>query len=121
MWPTPGRSHQRLATVTTLFCFDPPHKNNGPLFGMSRSYGSFTHNEIVDLIRGAAREAWRVTKPDALMAFKWNDHGRTLATTLELLSPYWEPLFGHGVCHQQRSSQTTWVMLARAKEPNADP
>jgi hypothetical protein len=32
---------------------------------------------------------------------------------LPLLAPYWEPLFGHGVSHQQRPSQTSWIMLAR--------
>ncbi len=96
-----------------LVVFDPPHKNNGPLFGMSRSYGRFTHAEILSLIQGAAKEAWRVTVPDALMVFKWNDHGRTLGSVLELLLPYWEPLVGHGVSPQQRASQTSWVLLLR--------
>jgi hypothetical protein len=96
-----------------LIVFDPPHKNNGATGNMVRNYGHFTHADIVSLIQGGAREAWRVTEPDALMALKWNDHGRTLAGVLPLLTPYWEPLFGHGVSSQQRSSQTTWVMLAR--------
>lgn len=100
-----------------LVVFDPPHKNNGPLFGMSRSYGSFTAQEITDTIQGTARETHRVTRPEALMAFKWNDHHRKLTSVLPLLEPYWVPLFGHGVSHQQRSSQTSWVMLLRNEDP----
>lgn len=100
-----------------LVVFDPPHKNFGANGNGSKSYGHFTSAQIIDLIRGGAREAWRVSVPGAVMAFKWNDHGRTLATTLPLLAPYWEPLFGHGVSHQQRHSQTSWVMLARAEDP----
>lgn len=96
-----------------LIVFDPPHKNNGPHFGMARSYGCFDHAAIRSTISGTAREAHRITRNDALMAFKWNDHGLKLATVLDLLAPYWEPLFGHGVSHQQRASQTSWVMLRR--------
>jgi len=105
----------------TLVVFDPPHKNNGATGNMARNYGHSTHAQIWHLIRGAAKEAWRVTTPDALMAFKWNDHGRTLVAVLPMLAPYWEPLFGHGVSHQQRSSQTCWVMLARKNDPGKEP
>jgi hypothetical protein len=101
----------------TLVVFDPPHKNNAASGNMVRNYGHFTHEQIWDLIRGAAKEAWRVTVPGALMAFKWNDHGRQLKSVLPMLDPYWEPLFGHGVSHQQRTSQTCWVMLARKDGP----
>jgi hypothetical protein len=97
-----------------LIVFDPPHKNNGPLFRMSRSYGSFTAAEIEDTIRRTAAETHRVARPEALMAFKWNDHSRRLSSVLAMLEPFWVPLFGHGVCHQQRKSQTSWVMLLRA-------
>lgn len=97
----------------SLIVFDPPHKNNGPNFGMARSYGCFNHEEIRSVIANTAKEAHRVTKDDALMAFKWNDHSIKLTKIVGLLSPYWEPLFGHGVSHQQRSSSTSWVMLRR--------
>jgi hypothetical protein len=96
-----------------LVVFDPPHKNNGPCSGMTRSYGHYTAVEITDIIRRSAKEAHRVTVVDGLMALKWNDHTRKLESILGLLEPYWYPLFGHGVSHQQRSSQTSWVMLAR--------
>lgn len=102
-----------------LVVFDPPHKNNGTNGSMVRNYGHFTHEQIVSLIRDGAREAWRVSAPGALMAFKWNDHGRTLKSVLPLLAPYWSPLFGHGVSPQQRASQTTWVMLARETKESA--
>jgi hypothetical protein len=94
-----------------LVVFDPPHKNNGAESGMTRSYGHWTANQITAIVIGTAREAYRVTAPDALMAFKWAEHTRKLASVLKLLAPWWEPLFGHGVSHQQRG--TSWVMLRR--------
>ena len=94
-----------------LVVFDPPHKNNGPNFGMARSYGCFSHEHIKSTIVGTAKEAHRVTRPNALMAFKWNEHSLRLVNVLKLLEPYWQPLFGHGVTHQQRD--TYWVMLRR--------
>lgn len=97
----------------SLIVFDPPHKNNGPNFGMARSYGCFNHDEIRSIIANTAKETHRVAVDDALMAFKWNDHSIKLTKIVGLLSPYWEPLFGHGVSHQQRSSSTSWVMLRR--------
>ena len=96
-----------------LVVFDPPHKNSGASGNMSRNYGHHTAEEITSIIRGTAKEAHRVTRANALMAFKWNTHTRKLASVLPLLEPYWSPLFGHGVSSQQRSSQTSWVMLLR--------
>lgn len=96
-----------------LIVFDPPHKNNGANGYMVRNYGHHTAEEITSIIRDSAKEAHRVAKTNALMAFKWNDHTRKLSSVLPLLEPYWHPLFGHGVSHQQRSSQTSWVMLIR--------
>jgi hypothetical protein len=104
-----------------LIVFDPPHKNNGANFGMARSYGCFSHEEIRSTIGETAKEAHRVARDDALMAFKWNDHSLKLSTVLALLGPYWEPLFGHGVSHQQRSSSTAWVMLRRVDCFNPTP
>jgi hypothetical protein len=107
-----------------LVVFDPPHKNNGQTSGMTRSYGHSTALEIERLLRDGAAEAWRVTKAGALMAFKWNDHTRKLSSVLPMLSPYWIPLFGHGVRHQQSRSATSWSMLLRnenAEESHTEP
>jgi hypothetical protein len=38
---------------------------------------------------------------------------------LRLLAPFWEPLFGHGVSHQQKG--TSWVMLRRIDYFNPAP
>lgn len=103
-----------------LVVFDPPHKNNAATGNMVRSYGHHTAEEITNILVGTAREAHRVTKPGALMAFKWNTHTRKLDSALALLKPYWRPLFGHGVSHQQRTSQTSWVMLLRCDEPGSE-
>lgn len=97
-----------------LVVFDPPHKNNGANFGMARSYGRFSHDEIRSTIRETAKEAHRITRSGALMAFKWNDHSIKLTTVLGMMAPYWEPLFGHGVSPQQRVTKTSWVMLRRS-------
>lgn len=102
-----------------LIVFDPPHKNNGPNFGMARSYGCFNHEEIRSIIGETAKEAHRVAADDALMAFKWNEHSLKLSTVLALLAPFWEPLFGHGVTHQQKG--TYWVMLRRVDAFNTVP
>jgi hypothetical protein len=102
-----------------LVVFDPPHKNNSPDFGMARSYGCFTHAEIRSTIAETAKESHRVAADDALMAFKWNDHSIKLTSVLALLHPFWEPLFGHGVTHQQRG--TAWVMLRRVDAFNPPP
>ncbi len=98
-----------------LIVFDPPHKNNGAESGMTRSYGHWTAEQITDIVTGTAREAYRVAACDALMAFKWAEHTRKLANVLELMAPWWEPLFGHGVSHQQKG--TSWVMLKRRQWP----
>lgn len=104
---------QHVGTGFDLIVFDPPHKNNSGQ-NMALNYGVWTHAEIREIITGCAKEAHRVANPDALMALKWNDHSLKLATVLKMIAPYWEPLFGHGVTHQQRGkSATSWVMLRR--------
>lgn len=96
-----------------LVVFDPPHKNTvGGNCG--KNYGEWNAEQITEILIGTAKEAHRIAKPDGLMAFKWNDHTRKLHSILGLISPWWEPLFGHGARHQQRhASMTFWVMLRR--------
>lgn len=103
-----------------LIVFDPPHLNFGKNSNMSRSYGHHTTQEILDIVAGSAREAHRVATENALMAFKWNDHDIGLDKALELMSPYWSPLFGHHMRNRGGSdakSQSFWVMLLRRNEP----
>lgn len=102
-----------------LVVFDPPHKNNAATGNMVRSYGHWTAQQIREIVAETAKEAHRVVRDDGLMAFKWNEHSRTLTDILGLLAPYWEPLFGHGVTHQQRG--TSWVMLRRIDCFNPEP
>lgn len=97
-----------------LILFDPPHKNNAATGKMARNYGHWTAEQIKDIVIGSAKEAHRVARADALMAFKWNDHTRKLSSVLPWISEWWEPLFGHGMAPQQRGRSTTsWVMLRR--------
>ena len=99
-----------------LVVFDPPHENCGT-GNMARLYGRSTRADILATIDGTAREAWRVTRPGALMAFKWNDCAWALETILPRLNG-WEPLFGHGMRLPGRhKTQTYWVMLRRRDMP----
>lgn len=102
-----------------LIVFDPPHKNNAASGKMSHNYGHWTAEQIREIVIGSAQQAHRVSREDALMAFKWNDHTRKLQSVLVWLDPWWEPLFGHGVSGQHRhGSMTSWVLLRR--RPNVE-
>lgn len=109
-----------VGTGFDLVVFDPPHLSSGKNSNMSKSYGHHTNEEILDIIAKTAREAHRASRENALMAFKWNDHDISLDRALELLSPYWLPLFGHHMRNRGGSdakSQSYWVMLLRRDEP----
>lgn len=106
-----------------LVVFDPPHLNAGKNSNTSKSYGHHTTQEIKETVAGSAKESHRVSKPKALMAFKWNDHDISLDLALELMSPFWTPLFGHHMRNRGGSaakSQSFWVMLLRRDEPGQE-
>ena len=46
----------------------PPHVNCGARSIMTRAYGHHTTAQIREIVNGAAREVWRVSTPEALMA-----------------------------------------------------
>lgn len=97
-----------------LIVFDPPHVNFGASAVMSQTYGHHTTEEIRDIVRRSAKEAHRVSRQDALMAFKWNDHDQKLEKVLSLMSEYREPLFGQLVAQRTKHAcGTFWVMLRR--------
>ena len=103
-----------VGTGYSLVVFDPPHVNVGANSNLSRDYGHSTTKQIQDLVLLTAIEAHRVTVPDALMAFKWNDHDQRLTKIMDLVRYWWEPLFGHMVSERSmRASRTYWVMLRR--------
>jgi hypothetical protein len=96
-----------------LVVFDPPHVNFGANAEMSKTYGWHTTDDIRDIITKSSDEAWRVTRPEALMAFKWNDHDQKLEKVLGLMAK-WQALFGHKVSMRTKHSSTTsWVLLLR--------
>lgn len=106
-----------LGTGFDLVVFDPPHKNNAASGKMAHNCGHWTAEQIRSIVTDSAKEAHRVARSDALMAFKWNDHTRKLSSVLTWIDPWWEPLFGHGVSGQHRhKSMTSWVMLRRRDE-----
>ena len=100
-----------------LVVFDPPHMNVGKTSYMATVYGYHTTKEILDTVGGTSGEAHRITKPNALMALKWNNHDIALSRVFDLL-PHWEPLFGH-LTKDGPGSQTYWVMMRRLDQPIA--
>jgi hypothetical protein len=104
-----------IAGPFDLIVFDPPHENFGASGNMVRNYGHWTHAQIRGIVEGTGKEAHRVATVHGLRALKWSEHSIRLKTVLELLAPWWEPLFGHGVSHQQKG--TSWVMLRRRAYP----
>ena len=97
-----------------LVVFDPPHVNFGANAQMSKTYGHHTTADIRNIIHGSAKEAHRVTRQDAIMAFKWNDHDQKLTKVLDLMKEWLEPLFGHKTSTRTLHSCTTqWVTLRR--------
>lgn len=99
-----------------LVVFDPPHVNFGKNGRMASRYGHFTTEQIRDTIIGTAKEAHRVTRKEALMAFKWNDHDQKLDKVLAMMDEYWRPLFGQHLKNRggkDARSQSFWVMLLR--------
>jgi hypothetical protein len=100
-----------------LIVFDPPHVNVGKGSNMSKDYGHHTSEEIRQFVLDAALEAHRVSVPNALMAFKWNDHDWKLDKVLAFLGPWWEPLFGQKTAiRSKHASSTYWVLLLRRSD-----
>lgn len=100
-----------------LVVFDPPHVNVGANSHMAKRYGHSTTKQILETVKGSAAEAHRVSRSEALMAFKWNDHSIKLDRVLDLMKPFWIPLFGSHMKNRGGSdarSQSFWVMLRRA-------
>lgn len=75
-----------------LVVWDPPHVNCGARSNMSKAYGHHTTAEILDIVEKTSSEAHRVSKPNALLALKWNTHDISLKRIFNLM-PNWEPLF----------------------------
>lgn len=100
-----------------LLVFDPPHINFGINANCSKVYGHHTTAEIMDTIEKTSVEAHRVSRIDALMIFKWNDHDTPLMKVLNLM-PHWEPLFGH-ITKDGPGSKTFWVCLRRLAKPTS--
>lgn len=109
---------EQVGNDFALVVFDPPHVNFGANGNMTKLYGHYTAEQIRELVAKSAKEAHRVSRPNALMAFKWNDHDQKLDKILSLMEPCWLPLFGHHMRNKSKGvttkiSQTYWVMLLR--------
>jgi hypothetical protein len=104
----------------SLIIFDPPHEcvsgNSGA------RYGHYPREYIRELVRETAKEAHRVAKDDAFMAFKWNTHAYPFDKIFGMMFTYWRILFGHTVASrlgephkgQRGGTHTAWAMLCKA-------
>lgn len=101
-----------------LVVWDPPHLNTGKNSNMAKAYGHHTTKEILETIELTGWEVYKITRPEALIALKWNTHDIKLKRVFDLL-PMWEPLFGH-LTKDGPISQTYWVMLRRKGESNGN-
>ena len=96
-----------------LIVFDPPHVTHGAGSKMAEYYGAFPASVIRDLVKRSGSEAFRVAKPNAMMAFKWNDHDVKLQRVIDLMEG-WEPLFAQKVAGRSKHrSGSYWVMLRK--------
>lgn len=87
---------------------------------MAAYYGAFAASEIRDTIVRSSAEAYRSTRNDGFMAFKWNSHDVRIDHVIDLMEG-WEPLFGHRVSvSNHRKSSTSWVLL-RKRNPGYQP
>jgi hypothetical protein len=101
------------AGIFDLVVFDPPHMVHGEGSTMAEYYSRLKADEIKYLIRWTSAEAYRVSKPDSLLSFKWNDHDVRLDHILPLMEGY-EPLFGHDFKRKpSQRSVTSWVLLRK--------
>lgn len=97
-----------------LVVFDPPHVNVGAGSNMASDYGHCTSEQIREFVQEGGYRAYIRSKPDALMAFKWNDHDQKLERILALIEEWWEPLFGQRTSTRTKHAcSTCWVMLKR--------
>lgn len=95
-----------------LIVYDPPHLCCGPNSTMGKKYGNFKTDEILDSISKTSKEAHRVSRKGALMAFKFNDHDIKFERALDLMKDEWTPLFGNVTKFATRST-TRWILLLR--------
>lgn len=103
-----------------LIVFDPPHVVHGKNSAMAQAYGAFPAEEIRDTVTRSSIEAFRVSTPSALMAFKWNTHDVKLQRILDLMEG-WEPLFGHLTATRTKHRSSTYWALLRKRPPGFHP
>lgn len=75
-----------------LVVFDPPHMKNNAAGYMSIKYGKLP-KEWEQYLRDGLDECFRVTKPNGVIIFKWNEVGIPTVRVIEALGR--TPLFGH--------------------------
>ena len=102
--------------IFDLIIFDPPHVSTSPNSNMGRDFGGFKTREIKELVKNASKEFFRVLKDDGFLLFKWNTHDIKLEKVLDLMKPYFKPLFGQRVAiRTKHASRTYWVCLIKRK------
>lgn len=95
-----------------IVLFDPPHKGFTSGY-LAESYGRCTLEDVIWDMQHGAREAWRVTRNNALMVLKWATPALRLDRVLTHL-PRWKPRFGQRTrSRPDPMAGTFWVLLER--------
>ncbi len=110
-----------------IILFDPPYKNfhhKGIYFPKNRSlgrrrgpryafiYGKFTTAYILDFVRGAFAEFYRILKDDGLVFMKWNDTSISLLHAMRLRGNF-VPIFGQNFNKIKAHSTTAWICFRK--------
>lgn len=107
--------------IFDLVVFDPTHRSLKPNSNLAdgsnsgrkwKGYGSFSKEHIRQTLRETAAEAWRVTKPDALMFFKWNDAWISFTAAFGMMYSYWRVMCGSNLTSRAQN-ETTFCLLFR--------
>jgi SAM-dependent methyltransferase len=91
-----------------LTVFDPPHMRDNAAGYMSMKYGKLP-KEWAEYLRAGLDECFRVTKPNGVIIFKWNEVYLPTSKLIEALGR--QPLFGHTTNNR---GTTKWLCFIKA-------
>lgn len=90
-----------------LTVFDPPHMKNNAAGYMSIKYGKLP-KDWESFLREGLDECFRVTKPNGVIIFKWNEVNISTTRLIEALGR--KPLFGHTT---NNKGNTKWLCFLK--------
>lgn len=93
-----------------LVVFDPPHFDKlGKNSWLAQKYGKLLPSWEMD-IRAGLNECMRVTRPNGVVIFKWNERQIKVNKILSIIDH--KPLFGHTT---SRNGETIWMTFMKSE------